>query len=424
VPTICGTTPQKSQLEMEPMHTRTLTVSNLVATSASRVVVDARRKFAHMKRSAHLALAILWLGLSGGAHALSFDMSFTPGTSEQERASFIAAGQMWSDLLSDDVTVKLTVGTSNRLGSGNLAEAGSSYVEFGYADVRDALSADARSALDHTAVGHLNAANSFGMLINYTRENPNGFGSATPYLDNNQSLNNAVISMTAANARALGLSVESARIVSGCIGPCDAFIQFNSTFAWDLDRSNGIAANAYDFTGIAAHEIGHALGFVSGVTVLVSYSGPTYIYSENDFPWVSTLDLFRYSDLSAASGVIDWTADKREKYFSVDGGATKGPLFSTGQRSSRGDGAQPSHWKDDSFTGTMLGIMDPFGAKGELDSISGNDLAAMDAIGWNLAAPVPEPGVSWMVLAGIAVFGIRHREKGLRGAWKASTERA
>jgi ELWxxDGT repeat protein len=364
-----------------------------------------------MKKSTRLGLALLLGGLSGGANALIFDLTFTPGTSDQERASFIAAGQMWSDLLVDDVTVKLTVGTSAGLASGALAAASSSYLTYGYRDVRDALVSDARSALDQTAVRHLGAANRFGMLINYTLENPGGYGSATPYVDDNNSLNNSVINMTAANARALGLSVASVGVVSGCFGQCDAFIQFNSNFAWDHERNDGIASNTYDFIGAAAHEIGHALGFVSGVDTLVPYSGPTNIYSENFFPVVSTLDLFRYSDLSAASGVIDWTADKRDKYFSVDGGATKGPLFSTGQRPSRGDGAQASHWKDDSFTGAMLGIMDPVFVTGGLVSISGNDLAAMDAIGWNLAAPVPEPGAWAMALVGGGVVGVMKRRR-------------
>ncbi|MBK7264236.1 MAG: hypothetical protein IPI03_21390 [Rubrivivax sp.] len=49
---------------------------------------------------------------------------------------------------------------------------------------------------------------------------------------------------------------------------CDAFVQFNSNYAFDHDRSNGIGSGQFDFVGIAAHEIGHALGFVSGVDVL------------------------------------------------------------------------------------------------------------------------------------------------------------
>ncbi|MNY49434.1 hypothetical protein D3C86_1848570 [compost metagenome] len=104
--------------------------------------------------------------------------------------------------------------------------------------------------------------------------------------------------------------------------------------------------------------------------------------------------MFRYSPLSSASGVIDWTADEREKYFSMDGGATLGAQFSTG--STFGDGRQASHWKDL----MMLGLMDPTAAQGELLLITSNDRMAMDVIGYNLA-PIPEPSPAAMVGAGL-----------------------
>ena len=70
-----------------------------------------------------LTASLLLAGTAGSAHALSFDLSFIPGTSAQEQASFTAAAALWSAQFSDNVTVKLTVGTSN-LGSSILAQAG------------------------------------------------------------------------------------------------------------------------------------------------------------------------------------------------------------------------------------------------------------------------------------------------------------
>ena len=62
--------------------------------------------------------------------------------------------------------------------------------------------------------------------------------------------------------------------------------------------------------------------------------------------------MFRYSAASFALGAIDWTADTRNKYFSLDGGVTAGPLFSTGRNF--GDGQQASHWKDSLGIGIMV----------------------------------------------------------------------
>jgi hypothetical protein len=150
---------------------------------------------------------------------------------------------------------------------------------------------------------------------------------------------------------------------------------------------------------VATLEIGHALGFISGVDVLDGNSPPVNgPFLANQFTFVSSLDLYRYSSLSFAfgNGVIDWTADARGKYFSIDGGITAGALYADGINF--GDGRQASHWKDD----LGLGIMDPTAANGELMAISANDIRGFDVIGYNLvSASVPEP--SSFVL-GIALF--------------------
>ena len=56
--------------------------------------------------------------------------------------------------------------------------------------------------------------------------------------------------------RALGLAAPNVR---------DGNVTFSSTFAFDFDPQNGITPGTFDFLGVAIHEIGHALGFVSGV---------------------------------------------------------------------------------------------------------------------------------------------------------------
>lgn len=353
-----------------------------------------------MKRNIVSATAGLLLASAAlQAHALSFDLSFTPGTTAQEQASFTAAAALWSARFNDDVTVKLTLGMVSMM---NLGQAPSRTIDYSYTDVRNALAADAASLSDMTAVAHLPAGSSVGMLINRTRDNPNGRSSSTPYVDSSGA-NNTTLKLTAANARALGLGFGVGG-VDGC-NDCDAYIQMRAGFPWDHDRSDGIGSDAYDFVGVAAHEIGHALGFVSGVDALDFNSPPNGgPFNADELTFLNSLDLFRFSAQSLAAGVIDWTADSRDKYFSIDGGATAGPLFSTGE--TFGDRWMASHWKNN----LGIGIMDPSADLGETLSIAGNDITAFDVIGWNVSA-IPEPG-TWATFGlGLATMGVCTRRR-------------
>ncbi|MCE9530384.1 MAG: NF038122 family metalloprotease, partial [Planctomycetes bacterium] len=178
---------------------------------------------------------------------------------------------------------------------------------------------------------------------------------------------------------------------------------------YDFDRSNGINASQVDFVGVAAHEIGHLLGFYSGVDNL-DFNAMAPGKNDNEFLAVTALDLFRFSSRSIGAGsgigVIDWTADSTPKYISVDGGLTLLAALSTGENF--GDGYQASHWKNN----LGLGIMDPTISSGEFVSILPNDLVAFDMIGYDLT-PTPEP--SFCLLLGflgiLAIALIRSRPR-------------
>jgi PEP-CTERM motif len=342
---------------------------------------------------------------SGASHALTFNFTFVAGTSAQAQQAFIDAGNRWSALFNDNVTLDLTVGQT-ALNPGVLASAGSTRSTFSYTNFKNALTADQLTANDNLAVANLPAGSSVNMLINRTSDNPNGAGSATPYLDNNGSANNSTIRITNANAKALGLAPQL-QTIGNCVGNCDASITFATAFTWDYDPSNGITPGAYDFVGIATHEIGHALGFISGVDILDINSTGTF-FGSDQFTFVNSLDLFRFSAASIAAGglgTIDWSANNTAKYFSLDKGTTVGAGFSLGR--TWGDGQQASHWKDS----LGLGIMDPTAGTGELLAISNNDRVALDVIGWNLA-PIPEP--STYAMFGLGLLGLAWRRRAVR----------
>ena len=312
---------------------------------------------------------------------------------------FVQAANLWSSLLTDNVTVNLQIGFQAMapLGATSTVD-----VSYSYASVRNALSLDALSVSDAQAVASLptvSGGTAVNLMLNYTNNNPNGVGSATAYLDSDGDANNTTILMTKANAKALGL-------LSGTNAATDGSITFSSSYSFDFDASDGITAGAYDFVGIAVHEIGHALGFFSGVDELDTQS--TGVFHDDDyFQYVYPLDLYRRSALSLANGgvdTLDWTAGNSGAYFSLDGGVTNLALFATGRI--HGDGRQASHWKDNLGIGTM----DPTAATGELLSITARDIQGFDVIGWNVASSsAPEPSTLALALLGISVLFVRRR---------------
>ena len=361
------------------------------------------------KRLKHLALTagIVFSGITGSgsvtpANALSFtftnNMTGMPDAFQQSAmAGFTVAGDRWAAAFSDPVNVNVRISFrdlgKDSSGLSLLGQTSSSRFIASYPTARAAFNADAKSADDRTAVANLPATNGFNLLINQTKNNPNP-NPATPYLDAypgtsttlipSPDFNNTFLNLSTANAKALNLPTSQNFNSDPNFNPnSDGSIDFSSTFTWDFDPSNGIDAGAFDFVGIATHELGHVLGFTSGVDVL-DFNNTAF--NDSQYINVNTLDLFRYSVASKAVNAIDWTADSRAKYFSLDGGLTSIAPLSTG--TTFGDQRQASHWKD----GLNLGIMRPTFTPGVAFQITPLDLRGFDAIGWDLnATAVPEP---------------------------------
>ncbi len=161
-------------------------------------------------------------------------------------ADFRTAGNRWSSIFSDNVTLNIAI-DFKPLGAGILGETSSNYAVTTYAATRTALNVDKKTTDDSTAVKNLPASNTLSFLTNSS--------SGQVILENNGSANNLYLAMPTANAKALGLGTPTATAQ-------DASMTFSSAFKFDFDPTNGILAGQYDFVGVATHEIGHSLGFV------------------------------------------------------------------------------------------------------------------------------------------------------------------
>ena len=330
---------------------------------------------------------------------VNFNFSYAPGTSLQQMVGFETAGRIWSSLLTDNVTLNIYAGVSSSLPSNTIGGALPAIsAHQSYSSVVNGLKKDVTSADDLLAVGSLDWGSIYSAQFDmYYGSNP--FNSGVRVTTDN-------INLTSANAKAIGL-------VSATNTALDGVILFGglqgSSYSWNYDyaRSGAASANSLDFLSTAIHEIGHILGFVSGVdkpgwlNSKIAYTAPTavtdYITSLYDrITYTTPLDLFRYSSNFSYTNDLSYGSNGSQsgKYFSITKGVTSIASFSTGvDKSLGGDGNQASHWKD----GTA-GVLDPTLAGGERLSISQTDLRAFDAIGWNLKSTTGVPSLDLSAL--------------------------
>lgn len=396
--------------------------------------------------------------------------------------AFQKAANYWNQTLTNNTTLYFDVSYAP-LASGVLGSTGSNAVYSSATDVyaglrRSAQAANGGGALDQVAVANLRPLTAAGG-VNYRMPAPNdpvtGFGvNTTPgsVFDNNNSANNLFLYSNTASNKVLGVNFTAADTDFG--SAVDARITFSSNFAFDFDPTDGITTGTFDFVAVAIHEMGHALGFTSGTDLYDFYGNPNgpgkavgNSFSWQDQPVLTTLDLFRYSANAAANGgfgtdgqrVLQLTPN-RGAFFSVDAlnpfnaptspdtpAAADYADFSTGRYN--GDGQQASHWKDSNgffdanncFVGRrQIGIMDPTAGSCSLGFVTSNDLAAFDAIGYNLnfditknagytfssrqafqlagLAAVPEPGTWAQMIFGTGLIGAMARR--LRRQGKAA----
>ena len=316
-----------------------------------------------------------------------FDFTYAPGTSVEQIIGFEMAGAIWSSYLQDDVAVRIYVESTDELPE-NLVGAAlpGKKKKVDYDKLWDKMSSDITSAEDLLAFNNLpSVEKEFSVLIdgvelNKTKE----------------------FRISNANAKALDLLDDDRKKLDGYIVINE--LTGSSAAGWDYDalRSGDITNDKIDFLSVAMHEIGHVLGFVSGIDdngwlkVLTESRDKGKEIKSDDFKFASPLDLFRYSDSSAARGELDLSTGGNP-FFSIDGGNTNLGNFANGEHTDfGGDGYQASHWQQNS----SQGIMNPILPVGNRKDISTLDLTAMDAIGWDIN---PSASLDWNELYADAV---------------------
>jgi hypothetical protein len=330
--------------------------------------------------------------------ALTFNFSRTPTTTVADYNTilpkFQEAAARWSSIYSDDITINLRVGYLT-LDPGVIGSTSVSATNTNLSTFRTQLTLDAKTSSDAIAVANLPAGNSFSVL---TRNQPNTTVLETPATPSQR---NGTLTVPTAEAKAIGL-------LSPTSPGIDAAVTFSKAYAFDYDSSDGIDPGLVDFVGVATHEIGHAMGFSSGVDTIDRFTGngpsagtPTDLSAMTIY---NPLDLFRHST-TAGVGIVDGVPGD-DSYFSLDAGATLLAPFSRGFYN--GNNAQASHWLDN----LGVGIMDPTAGKGELLTITDNDRLAFDAIGYDL---VPEPTTLALLLAPAALLTRPRRRRRAAG---------
>lgn len=304
-------------------------------------------------------------------------------TAEVEKAFELAAKQ-WQAVLLDDVTIYVQVTFQEMDSEKGLGGWKREFLEFPAEDIYEALREDSSSPNDRRALRVMPIPGDAQVVTGHDGKGRRVF-----------SLNAWISSRTGEykQKRINTLSVTPAQAKALYMVPhdeegFDITIKMNSDIRWDMDPSDGIESGYFDLVGTIVHEIGHGLGFFSGI------DSPMYLMQPDKA--FSVLDLYRFNDgAEEDEGKPRWDLGHGGNPVLAleDGRVPLGGL-------SNGEEYEAGHWQDEKSAGSYLGIMSPEPFRGIAASIEKLDLVTIDMLGWEIEGQMDRAPKREMMLDG------------------------
>jgi hypothetical protein len=215
----------------------------------------------------------------------------------------------------------------------------------------------------------------------------------------------STLDVKSANLRAVGLSGDPLCNVTGTSGSLtcsttaggpnavDGLVGINTSITDPPQADNG---SNYALQAVLEHEIDEVLGL--GSAIPNCDSSCTTASATTPAPE----DLFRYTAGGARSSLSVACANTSTAFFSYSG------AVDLAQFNNACNGADFGDWQSNPLPGdTSAQVQDAFGSPGSGPSYGPNEIAALSAIGYQVATP--EPATATLLFAALCVFAVMSR---------------